>query len=119
MYSSSALIDALKASKGIATDTDLAAILDISKQNLSQYRSGLRVFSDVTAHRIAEESGIDAAQAVMGVNAERAARDGHAALHKIYATAAFLFSRDGKIALSMAEVIGNFAKIPGGGAMDN
>lgn len=64
-------LDALSRRWGGATDYAIAKRLGVSKQSISNYRSGIRCISDELAIRIAAELELDPAYVLACVNAER------------------------------------------------
>jgi transcriptional regulator with XRE-family HTH domain len=64
-------LDALARQYGGASDYALAKRLGVSKQSISNYRSGIRYIGDELAIRIAAELELDPAYVLACVNAER------------------------------------------------
>ena len=65
-------LDATKAKIGIQSDYALAKSLDISREYMSQLRSGKRPVSDEVALRIAKLLEVNPIQIIATANAERA-----------------------------------------------
>lgn len=64
-------LDALKASKNIKSDSDLASILGITRGSISSLRYGRTVICDETAVTVAEMLHIDPAPILLQAHAER------------------------------------------------
>lgn len=83
------LLDECKQASGVATDSELAKRLGISKQAMSSYRKGVRLPDPVVAATIAGLSGVPLAK-VLGIIGEARAvsREEKAVWRKLAATAA-------------------------------
>lgn len=65
------ILDAVKKSHGLTTDTELANLLECSTAQISQYRTKKRTMDDYTASRVADLLGLDPMALIAQANAER------------------------------------------------
>lgn len=65
------ILDAVKKSHGLSTDTELANLLECSTAQISQYRTKKRTMDDYTASRVADLLGLDPMALIAQANAER------------------------------------------------
>jgi predicted transcriptional regulator len=76
-------LNSLREKMGFKSDNQLAIYWGVSRQRIAEYRRGATLFSDEKCIEIAELLGIDAAELILEVQAERA---NNSARYKVGAT---------------------------------
>lgn len=81
-------LDMLKAREGLSSDNQLAALLGITRQAVSNYRTGKSIPDDYTCARLAQKLGIDELEVIAAANAARARTDEERSFWKQFLTRA-------------------------------
>ncbi|MDN3544647.1 helix-turn-helix domain-containing protein [Kinneretia asaccharophila] len=76
MLSTVQLLDIARAHQGGVSDYRIAKLIGINPNAISNYRTGRSVPAEPIAMRLAEVAGVDPAEAIFALNAERASDEG-------------------------------------------
>lgn len=113
MASTIDFIDSVKAMHKLPSDNAVAALLGLSRAQLSKYRSGKDFMSDATAVKVAELLHLDAGYVVACIHMERATTNPNRELWRSIANRL----QQGAHALALAVFAMLFSGGPDGGAL--